>query len=40
EAEQRAELGVKPDVVVSVPYLDRDIYDLAGLLEVGQTLWG
>jgi anion-transporting ArsA/GET3 family ATPase len=40
EAEQRAELGVKPDVVVSVPYLNRDIYDLAGLLEVGETLWG
>jgi anion-transporting ArsA/GET3 family ATPase len=40
EAEQRAELGVKPDIVVSVPYLDRDIYDLAGLVEVGQALWG
>jgi anion-transporting ArsA/GET3 family ATPase len=39
EAEQRAELGMKPDVVVSVPYLDRDIYDLAGLLEVGEVLW-
>jgi anion-transporting ArsA/GET3 family ATPase len=39
EAEQRAELGVKPDVVVSVPYQDHDIYDLAGLLAVGETLW-
>jgi hypothetical protein len=26
-------------VVVSVPYLDRDIYDLKGLLEVGEILW-
>jgi anion-transporting ArsA/GET3 family ATPase len=39
EAEQRAELGVKPDVVVAVPYLDRDVYDLAGLVEVGETIW-
>jgi hypothetical protein len=39
ETEQRAELGQRPDVVVSVPYLDRDIYDLAGLLEVGEVLW-
>jgi anion-transporting ArsA/GET3 family ATPase len=39
EAEQRAELGVKPDVVVSVPYQDRDIYDLSGLLAVGEILW-
>jgi hypothetical protein len=39
EAEQRAELSARPDVVVSVPYLDRDIYDLSGLLEVGRTLW-
>jgi anion-transporting ArsA/GET3 family ATPase len=40
ESEQRAELAVKPDIVVSVPYMDRDIYDLAGLLEVGEVLWG
>ena len=39
ESEQRAELGVKPDVVVAVPYLDRDVYDLAGLVEVGETIW-
>ncbi|MCU1377528.1 MAG: oxyanion-translocating ATPase [Acidimicrobiales bacterium] len=39
EAEQRAELAVKPDIVVSVPYQDRDIYDLSGLLAVGEILW-
>jgi anion-transporting ArsA/GET3 family ATPase len=39
EAEQRAELRVGPELVVSVPYLDSDIYDIAGLLEVGDALW-
>lgn len=39
EAEQRTELSVQPDVVVPVPYLDRDIYDLGGLAEVGAALW-
>jgi anion-transporting ArsA/GET3 family ATPase len=40
EAEQRAELGVKPDVVASVPYFETDIYDLRGLLRLGEKLWG
>ena len=39
EAEQRAELAHVPDVVAAVPYLDTDIYDLAGLLAVGERLW-
>ena len=39
EAEQRAELGTTPDVVVTVPFFDRDIYDLAGLLRLGRALW-
>ena len=39
EATQRAELGVVPDVVASVPYLETDIYDLAGLLRLGRSLW-
>jgi anion-transporting ArsA/GET3 family ATPase len=39
EAEQRAELGATPDVVVSVPYFDDDIGDLAGLLRLGRSLW-
>ena len=39
EAEQRAELGSVPDVVAAVPYMDSDIYDLDGLLAVGDRLW-
>jgi anion-transporting ArsA/GET3 family ATPase len=39
EAEQRAELGATPDVVAAVPFFDRDIYDLAGLLRLGRSLW-
>jgi anion-transporting ArsA/GET3 family ATPase len=39
EAEVRAELGAAPEVVASVPYFDRDITDLAGLLELGEQLW-
>jgi len=39
EAEQRAELAVGADVVATVPYADHDITDLAGLLELGASLW-
>ena len=39
EAETRAELSIAPEVVVSVPYFDTDIYDLAGLLQLGETVW-
>ena len=39
EAEQRAELSVHPEVVSAVPYFDRDIYDLAGLLQLGERIW-
>jgi anion-transporting ArsA/GET3 family ATPase len=39
EAEQRAELAAVPDVVASVPYFDRDIYDLTGLLRLGNQIW-
>jgi anion-transporting ArsA/GET3 family ATPase len=39
EAEERAELAAKPDVVVSVPYMDTDIFDLGGLVGVGRALW-
>jgi anion-transporting ArsA/GET3 family ATPase len=39
EAEQRAELAVSADVVASVPYADHDITDVAGLLELGRSLW-
>ena len=38
EADQRAELAAHSGVVVSVPYADHDITDLAGLLELGESL--
>jgi anion-transporting ArsA/GET3 family ATPase len=39
EAEQRAELSRKPELVASVPYFDTDIHDLAGLLRLGEQIW-
>ena len=39
EAESRAELAATPEVVTSVPYFDHDLVDLAGLLELGDTIW-
>ncbi|HZD65979.1 MAG TPA: ArsA-related P-loop ATPase [Acidimicrobiales bacterium] len=39
EAEQEAELAVTSEVVASVPFFDTDIYDLAGLLRLGQQVW-
>ena len=39
EAEQRAELAATPEVVVTVPFFETDIYDLAGLLRLGRALW-
>jgi len=40
EAEHRAELGVASDVVAAVPYFETDIADMAGLLRLGEQLWG
>ena len=39
EAEQRSELSRHADVVATVPFADHDITDLAGLLELGESLW-
>jgi anion-transporting ArsA/GET3 family ATPase len=39
EAATRAELGVAPEVVATVPYQDADIVDLAGLRRLGAALW-
>jgi anion-transporting ArsA/GET3 family ATPase len=39
EAEQRAELASAPDVVVSVPFFDTDIFDLTGLVGLGRAMW-
>lgn len=39
EAEQRAEMARLPEIVASVPTLDEDVADLAGLLQIGAYLW-
>jgi anion-transporting ArsA/GET3 family ATPase len=39
EAEQRAELSVTADVLVTVPYFETDVGDMAGLLRVGEHVW-
>jgi anion-transporting ArsA/GET3 family ATPase len=39
EASQRSELAPSPSVVVSVPELEDDVHDLAGVLEVGRYIW-
>ena len=40
EADERAALAAAADVLVAVPHARRDIADLAGLLRVGEALWG
>jgi hypothetical protein len=40
EAEQQAELTGAPDVLVTVPFFDADIYDMGGLLVLGAQVWG
>jgi hypothetical protein len=37
--EERATLSVVPDVVATVPFFDSDLYDLAGLLRLGEQIW-
>jgi anion-transporting ArsA/GET3 family ATPase len=39
EAEQQAELARKPGIVATVPYFDSDIFDLTGLLRLGDQIW-
>ena len=39
EAEQRKELGRVPEVVATAPFFDTDIYDLRGLLMLGDRFW-
>ena len=40
EAEQQAELRDAPDILVSVPFYDADIYDMKGLLlRLGAQVW-
>ena len=40
EAEQQAELTGAPDILVTVPFFDADIYDMRGLLQLGARVWG
>jgi anion-transporting ArsA/GET3 family ATPase len=40
EMEERATLAVAPDVLATVPFFDTDIYDLSGLLRLGEQIWG
>jgi len=40
EAKQRSNLAVPVDVVTTVPYFETDIHDLAGLVRLGEALWG
>ncbi|MHB8467211.1 MAG: ArsA family ATPase [Acidimicrobiales bacterium] len=40
EAEQEMALGRIPDVVASVPYFESDIFDLSGLVQLGEKIWG
>jgi len=39
EQEQQTALATVPEALVSVPYFETDIYDLAGLLRLGTRLW-
>jgi anion-transporting ArsA/GET3 family ATPase len=39
EAEQQQELAQVPDIVASIPFFDTDIFDLAGLLMLGERFW-
>jgi anion-transporting ArsA/GET3 family ATPase len=39
ESEERSHLADTPEVLATVPFFDTDIYDLAGLVRLGEQLW-
>jgi hypothetical protein len=39
EAEEKSQLGTVPEVLATVPFFDTDIYDLAGLVMLGEQIW-
>jgi anion-transporting ArsA/GET3 family ATPase len=39
EAEQRKELARVPEVVAAAPFFDQDIFDLGGLVRLGDSIW-
>jgi anion-transporting ArsA/GET3 family ATPase len=40
EAERREELAEKPEVVAAAPVFEADVINLAGLLALGEAIWG
>ena len=40
EAEQRDELALSPEVLANAPALEGDVSNLAGLLQLGESIWG
>jgi anion-transporting ArsA/GET3 family ATPase len=39
EAEQRKELSRVPEIIASAPFFDQDIFDVVGLLRLGEAIW-
>jgi anion-transporting ArsA/GET3 family ATPase len=39
EMEERAMLSVVPDVLATVPFFASDLFDLAGLVRLGEQIW-
>ncbi len=39
EMEERTTLSAAPEVLATVPFFDTDIYDLAGLVRLGEQIW-
>jgi len=39
EMEERSSLSVVPDVLATVPFFETDIFDLAGLVRLGEQIW-
>ena len=39
EMEERSMLSVVPDVLATVPFFDTDIFDLGGLVRLGEQIW-
>ncbi|MBV8461905.1 MAG: hypothetical protein JO368_01325, partial [Acidimicrobiales bacterium] len=39
EMEERQSLAVIPEVLATVPFFDTDIYDLGGLVRLGDQIW-
>jgi anion-transporting ArsA/GET3 family ATPase len=39
EMEERTMLSVVPDVLATVPFFDSDLFDLAGLVRLGEQIW-